>query len=98
LHAAPRGGSRKAPPSLDITAAARLVLDKIAASSPYSAELAKRAVYAEIQAERAAELPAVRARLDRLIEARATVLAEEMYEERKHLELEAVKAEMLRGL
>ena len=75
-------------------APARLVLDKIAASSPYSAELAKRAMYAEIQAERAAELPAARARLDRLIEARVTVLAEEMYEERKRLDLESVMAEM----
>jgi hypothetical protein len=38
--------------------------------------------------------PAARAKLDRLIDARATVLAEEMHEERKRLDLEAVNAEL----
>jgi hypothetical protein len=73
-------------------AAARLVLDKIAASSPYSTELAKRAVYAEIQAERAAELPAARDRLARLVEREARAMADEMTEERVE-ELVARRAE-----
>ena len=76
-------------------AAARLVLDKVAASSPYSAELAKRATAAEMEAQRQAELPFARARLHRLIEARAQARAEELHEERRRLELEAVKAEMV---
>ena len=75
-------------------AAARLVLEKLAASSPYSAELAKRATAAEMEAQRQAELPFARARLHRLIEARAQARAEELHEERRRLELEAVKAEL----
>lgn len=63
-------------------AAARLVLDKVAASSPYSAELAKRAALAEVQAQVQTELPFARAKLERLIESRAIMLAEAMYEER----------------
>jgi hypothetical protein len=74
--------------------AAKYVIDRLSVNSPLSADLARRAVYAEIGAESALALPAARARLDRLIEARATVLAEEMYEERKRLETEAVKAEL----
>jgi hypothetical protein len=70
------------------------VLDKVAASSPYSTELAKRAAAAEMQAQMEAELPFARARLERLIESRARVMAEEMYEDRKRLDLEAVKAEL----
>ena len=70
------------------------MLDKVAASSPYTAELAKRAAAAEMQAQRETELPFARARLARLVESRATVLAEEMYKERRRLELEAVKAEL----
>ena len=75
-------------------AAARLVLDKVAASSPYSAELAKRAAGAEMQAQMEAELPSARVRLERLIEARATERAMQLYEERKRLDLAAVKAEL----
>ena len=67
-------------------AAARLVLDKVAASSPYSAELAKRAVWAEQQAMMQEELPRAREKLARLIESRAQTLAEEMYEERMRVE------------
>jgi hypothetical protein len=78
-------------------AAAKFALASIGDSSGSAVKLAKKALAAEYEAERQADLPAARARLDRLIEARATVLAEEMYEERKHLELEAVKAEMLGG-
>jgi hypothetical protein len=90
------------------------VLDKVAASSPHSAELAKRAAGAEMKAQMQAELPLARAKLDRLIEARAqarvdalteeqiaalveqraTEKAKELHEERKRLELEAVKAEL----
>ena len=47
-----------------------------------------------MQATIQAELPFARARLERLIEARAIVLAEKMYEKRKRLDVEAVKAEM----
>ena len=75
-------------------AAARLVLDKVAASSPYSAELAKRAAAAEMQAQRETELPFARARLERLIETRATERAKQLYEEQKRLDLAAVKAEL----
>ena len=53
-----------------------------------------RAAAAEMQATIQAELPFARARLERLIEARAIVLAEKMYEKRKRLDVEAVKAEM----
>lgn len=69
--------------------------DKVAGSSTGAIELAKRALWAEQQATRQAELPAARAKLDRLIESRAQARAEEMYAERRRLELEAVKAEML---
>jgi Lon protease-like protein len=44
--------------------------------------LGKKAAFAEMQAQMQTELPAARARLERLIEARAIVLAEEMYKER----------------
>ena len=40
------------------------------------------------------EMPAARAKLARLIESRARVMAEEMYEDRKRLDLAAVKAEL----
>jgi Family of unknown function (DUF5763) len=59
-------------------AAARLVLDKVAGSSTGAVELAKRALWAKQQAERAAELPAARAKLARLIDGRAQELAEAM--------------------
>jgi hypothetical protein len=59
-------------------AAARLVLDKVAASSTGALELAKRALWAEQQAEREMELPAARAKLDRLIESRAQELRDQM--------------------
>jgi hypothetical protein len=72
-------------------AAARFLLDKVAGSSAGALELAKRALWAE---PRQAELPAARAKLDRLIESRAQARAEEMYAERRRLELEAVKAEL----
>ena len=75
-------------------AAARIALDKVAASSPYSAELAKRAAAAEMEAQRQAELPFARARLERLIETRATERAKQLYEEQKRLDLAAVKAEL----
>jgi hypothetical protein len=63
-------------------AAARLVLDKVAASSTGALELAKRAVYAEQKATSELELPLARARLDRLIESRAEEMASAMTEER----------------
>ena len=75
-------------------AAARLVLEKLAASSPYSAELAKRAAAAEMQAQSETELPFARARLERLIETRATERAKQLYEDQKRLDLAAVKAEL----
>jgi hypothetical protein len=75
-------------------AAARLVLDKVAASSAHSLELAKRALWAEQQALMQQELPLAREKLERLIESRAQARAEELYEERRRLELEAVKAEL----
>jgi hypothetical protein len=59
--------------------AARLVLDKIASSSPYSAELARRAASDEIRAQMEAELPAAR-KLVRLIETRAQAKANAMTE------------------
>jgi hypothetical protein len=71
-------------------AAARLVLDKVTASSPYSAELAKRAALADMRAQMADALPAARAKLARLMESRA----EEKYRERMKLETDAVKAEL----
>ena len=70
------------------------MLDKLAASSPYSAELAKRAAAAEMQAQSETELPFARARLERLIETRATERAKQLYEEQKRLDLAAVKAEL----
>jgi hypothetical protein len=70
------------------------VLDKVAASSAHSLELAKRALWTEQEALKQQELPLAREKLARLIESRAETLAEEMYEERKRLELEAVKAEL----
>jgi hypothetical protein len=66
----------------------------IAEPPELSVELARRSLHEEQQAAEKAALPAARARLERLIEWRAQARAEEMYEERKRLELEAVKAEM----
>jgi hypothetical protein len=77
--------------------AAKYALDRLTANSPTGLEAAKKALWLDQQAERQLALPAARAKLDRLIEARANMLAEEMYEERKRLELEAVKSEMLGG-
>jgi hypothetical protein len=62
-------------------AAARLVLDKVAASSPYSAELAKRAAVAEMHAQVDAELPLAREKLERLIDGRAKERADALTEE-----------------
>jgi Family of unknown function (DUF5763) len=56
-------------------AAARLVLDRIPAAS---ADLARRAIYAEQEAAAQAELPLAREKLARLIERRAQELAEAM--------------------
>jgi hypothetical protein len=71
--------------------AARIALER----SPVASEkLIRAAIYAEQQAAMQGELLSARARLERLIEARATVLAEKMYEERKRLDLEAVRQGM----
>ena len=58
------------------SAAARLVLDRVASSSSVNLDLAKRAVYAEQRALLEAEMPAVRAKLAILIERRARAIAE----------------------
>ena len=78
-------------------AAARLVIDKLAAHSPLNAELARRAASEAIQQQVRAEMPAVREKLTLLIERRAQTLAQEMYRKRMKLETEAVKAEMATG-
>ena len=58
------------------SAAARLVLDRVASSSSVNLDLAKRAVYAEQRALMEAEMPTVRAKLAILIERRARAIAE----------------------
>jgi len=75
-------------------AAARLVIDKLAAHSPLNAELARRAASEAIQQQMRAQMPAVREKLTLLIERKAQALAREMYRKRMKLETEAVKAEM----
>jgi hypothetical protein len=75
-------------------AAARLVIDKLAAHSPLNAELARRAAYEAMQQQMQAQMPAVREKVTLLIERRAQALAREMYRKRMKLETEAVKAEM----
>jgi hypothetical protein len=75
-------------------AAARLVIDKMAAHSPFNAELARRAAFEAIQQQMRASMPTVRERLTVLIERRAKALAQEMYHERMKLEHEAVEADL----
>ena len=71
-------------------AAARLVIDKLAAHSPLNAELARRAAYEAIQQQMQSQMPAVREKLTVLIERRAQALAQQMYRKRMKLETEAV--------
>jgi polyhydroxyalkanoate synthesis regulator phasin len=78
-------------------AAARLVIDKLAAHGPLNAELARRAAYEAIQQQMQAQMPAVREKLTVLIERKAQALAREMYRKRMKLETEAIKAEMTTG-
>ena len=78
-------------------AAARLVIDKMAAHSPLNAELARRAASEAIQQQMRAQMPAAREKLTVLIERRAQALAQKMYRKRIELETEAVKAEMTTG-
>jgi len=70
--------------------AARLVLDKLSASSPLSMELARRAASEEMTAQMQAGMPAARAKLERLIESRAEARARELTAE---LEKRTVEAE-----
>ena len=72
------------------TQAVRYTLDRLTANSPAGLEAAKKALWLDTQQE----MPAARAKLARLIESRARVMAEEMYEDRKRLDLAAVKAEL----
>jgi ATP-dependent Lon protease len=60
---------------------AKLVIDRISSNSPLSAELARRAIYAEQEAQREAALPAAREKLARLIEGKVKELADAMTEE-----------------
>jgi hypothetical protein len=76
------------------TQAVRYTLDRVTANSPASLEAAKKALWLDMQEQTKQQMPAARAKLARLIESRATVLAEEMYAERRRLDLEAVKAEL----
>jgi hypothetical protein len=78
-------------------AAARFVIDKLAAHSPLNAELARRAAYEAIQQQMQASMPSVREKLTVLIERKAQALAREMYRKRMKLETAAVKAEMTTG-
>ena len=75
-------------------AAARLVIDKMAAHSPLNAELARRAAAEAIDQQMRASMPAVREKLTVLVERKAQAIAKEMYLARMKLETEAVKAEM----
>jgi hypothetical protein len=59
----------------------KLALAGMSANSPEGLKAAKRALWAEQQAELKAELPFARAKLERLIESRAQTLAEQMHEE-----------------
>jgi hypothetical protein len=58
----------------------------LTANSPAGLEAAKSALSLDQQAERKAELPAARAKLGPLIESRATLLADAMYEDRNALD------------
>jgi len=78
-------------------AAARLVIDKLAAHSPLNAELAHRAASEAIRQQMQAQMPAVREKLTVLVERKAQAIAKEMYLARMKLETEAVKAEMTTG-
>jgi hypothetical protein len=75
-------------------AAARLVIDKLAAHSPLNAELAHRAASEAIRQQMEADMPRVREKVSLLLERKAQALAREMYRARIKLETEAVKAEM----
>ena len=72
-------------------AATRFALDRLTANSPAGLEAAKRALWLDQQAEREQELPAAREKLERLIEGRARVMAEEMHAGCVRRDLEAVK-------
>jgi hypothetical protein len=86
------GSVRRPPePRPAVSQAAKFALDRLTANSPAGVEAAKSALSLDQQAERKAELPAARAKLGHLIESRATLLAEAMYEDRKALDLAAVK-------
>jgi hypothetical protein len=76
------------------TQAVRYTLDRLTANSPAGLEAAKKALWLDMQQQTQQQMPAARAKLARLIEARATVLAEEMHEEQKRLDLAAAKAEL----
>jgi len=58
--------------------AARLVVDKLSASSSLSMELARRAAFEEMTAQMKAEMPAARAKVERLIESRTEARAREL--------------------
>ena len=79
--------------------AARLVVDKLSASSPLSMELARRAAFEEMTAQMKAEMPAARAKLERLIESRADARARELTAEleKRAAEAEARLAEFAAG-
>jgi hypothetical protein len=76
--------------------ATRLVLDRVAAHSTVNMELGRRAVLEEMTAQREAELPAARAKLERLIESRVEARAQERTAEleRRAAEAEARLAEL----
>lgn len=79
--------------------AARLVVDKLSASSSLSMELARRAAFEEMTAQAQAVLPAARAKLERLIESRAEARARELTVEleKRTVEAEARLAEFTAG-
>ena len=60
---------------------AKFILQQLSANGPLSAELTRRAIYAEQAAEREAALPAAREKLARLIEGKVKELADAMTEE-----------------
>ena len=92
----PRSRSCSAPgPRLcESLAATKFALDRATANSPADLEAAKKALWLDQQAQQQQEMPAARARLERLIETRATEKAKQLYEEQKRLDLAAVKAEL----
>lgn len=76
------------------TQAVRYTLDRLTANSPAGLEAAKKVLWLDMQQQTQQQMPAARAKLARLIESRARVMAEEMYKERRRLDLDAVKAEL----